>query len=142
YSQVKSFSLKNLNHKARLMLLFSLFSIFQLKAQENTLVEVEGKVTNQETHQALGGASVGIKGAITGTVTNDSGRFVLRTKLKFPFTLTFSSVGYQTQEFEVKNLSSKLNIELVTQIQLGTEVVVTASRISESRLKSPVAIEK
>jgi outer membrane receptor protein involved in Fe transport len=59
-----------------------------------------------------------------------------------PFTLVFSFVGYQQQEFHVNELGSRLNIALVTQTLLGQEVVVTASRVEESILKSPVAIEK
>lgn len=113
-----------------------------LRAQESSLVEIRGRVVSAGTTDGISAASVGIKGLVTGTVTNDSGYFALRTKLKFPFVLTFSSVGYQPQEFEVKSLESKINIELVTQTQLGTEVVVTASRVSENILKSPVAIEK
>ena len=86
--------------------------------------------------------SVQIKGTIAGATTSSNGAFILRTKLKFPFTLLFTSIGFQPQEFEVKELGSKLNIALVTQTLLGKEVVVTASRVEESILKSPVAIEK
>ena len=86
--------------------------------------------------------SVQIKGTVTGTITNATGNFVLRTKTKLPFTLVFSSVGFQQQELEVKNLGSNLQVALVTQTVLGSEVVVTASRVAESILKSPVAIEK
>src|SRR4030095_5598740 len=46
------------------------------------------------------------------------------------------------RELEVKSLESKLSIALATQTVLGKEVVVTASRVAESILKSPVAIEK
>ena len=42
----------------------------------------------------------------------------------------------------VKGIESNLYVALETQTALGNEVVVTASRVSESRLKSPVAIEK
>jgi outer membrane receptor protein involved in Fe transport len=131
--------------KSRLAFILSfimLLNLQHLKAQESSLVEIRGKVVSAGTPDGIAGASVGIKGLVTGTVTNDSGYFALRTKLKFPFVLTFSSVGYQPQEFEVKNLESNINIELATQTQLGTEVVVTASRMSENILKSPVAIEK
>jgi len=133
-----------INQKLKLSIIFliSLFSFAQLAAQENTLIEVAGKVTEQESHQPLPGVSVGIKGTVAGTITNDSGYFALRTRLKFPFTLTFSSIGFQPQEFEVKEIESRLNISLVTQTVLGNEVVVSASRIEEGRLKSPVAIEK
>lgn len=134
---------QNLSPKRKLTLVFFLsFFTTVLYAQENSLVEVGGKVTDQETKQPLSGVSVGIKGTVAGTITNDSGYFALRTKLKFPFILTFTSVGFQSQEFEVRGLDSKLAIALATQTVLGKEVVVTASRVEESRLKSPVAIEK
>jgi outer membrane receptor protein involved in Fe transport len=132
------------NQKLRLsiILFISVFSFTQLTAQENSLIEVAGKVTDQESHAALEGVSVGIKGTVAGTITNDSGFFALRTRLKFPIVLTFSSIGFQTQEFEVKGIESRLSIALTTQTVLGNEVVVSASRIAEGRLKSPVAIEK
>ena len=136
-------SLRNSKSKLKLQLIVLLLvGFYSVHAQENTLIEVAGKVTEQESHQPLTGVSVGIKGTVTGTITNDSGYFALRTRLKFPFTLTFSSVGFQTQEFEIRAIQSKLNIALATQTVLGREVVVSASRVSESRLKSPVAIEK
>lgn len=105
-------------------------------------MEVSGRVLSAEGRQALSGVSVGIRGSVTGTVTNDSGYFALRTRLKFPFTLTFSIIGYQPQDYEVRGLDAQVHVELLTQTQLGTEVVVTASRVSENILKSPVAIEK
>jgi outer membrane receptor protein involved in Fe transport len=111
-------------------------------AQESTLVEIAGHVTDQETKGPLPGVSVYVKGTVTGTATNNDGDFLLRTRLRFPFTLVFSSVGFQQQEFEVKGLGSRLNVSLATQTVLGKEVVVTASRVEESILKSPVAVEK
>lgn len=133
------------NHRWRLWpVLFFFTLVLQLtgSAQESNLVEVAGRVVSAEYRNGLAGVSVGIKGNVTGSVTNDSGYFALRTRLRFPFTLTFSIVGYQPQEFEVRGLDNKINVELLTQTQLGTEVVVTASRVSENILKSPVAIEK
>jgi iron complex outermembrane receptor protein len=113
-----------------------------LWAQGNNLIYISGKVSDKETGKPLTGVSVGIKGTITGTITSDSGSFSLRTKFKFPLTLVFTSVGFAPQEYEVKSIDSRLYIALETQTALGKEVVVTASRVSESRLKSPVAIEK
>ncbi|HZF65738.1 MAG TPA: carboxypeptidase-like regulatory domain-containing protein, partial [Chitinophagaceae bacterium] len=134
---------KTLNRKinAFYLILFTLITMGSI-AQESSLVLVSGKVTDGETHVPLAGVSVGIKGAVTGTITNDSGYFVLRTRLKFPFILSFTSVGFQSQDFEVRGQESKLHITLATQTVLGKEVVVSASRVEESRLKSPVAIEK
>ncbi|MGZ5133613.1 MAG: carboxypeptidase-like regulatory domain-containing protein, partial [Flavitalea sp.] len=111
-------------------------------SQESSLIEISGQVTEKDTREPLSGVSVQVKGTVAGTVTTNSGEFRLRTKLKFPFKLVFSSVGFQEEEFEVTGLGSKLSIALSTQTVLGKEVVVTASRVAESILKSPVAIEK
>ena len=111
-------------------------------AQDNMIIEVSGRVTDQEKQLPLPDVSVQVKGTIAGTITNSTGNFVLRTKTKLPFTLVFSSVGFQQQELEVKSLGSNLQVALSTQAVLGTAVVVTASRVPENILKSPVAIEK
>ncbi len=113
-----------------------------LFAQDNTIIQISGRVTDQEKQQPLPDVSVQVKGTVTGAVTNSTGNFVLRTKTKLPFTLIFSSIGFKPQELEVKSLGSDLQVALVTQTVLGNEVVVTASRVAESILKSPVAIEK
>jgi len=122
-------------------LIFIFLSANSVIAQDATLIEVSGKVTNQE-RQPLPDVSVQLKGTVAGTITNKTGDFKLRTKTKLPFTLVFSSIGFQQQEFVVASLGSNLQIALVTQTILGSDVVVTASRVAESILKSPVAIEK
>ncbi|MGC4036913.1 MAG: TonB-dependent receptor [Chitinophagaceae bacterium] len=118
-----------------------ILSAFVTMAQDATLIEISGKVTNQDK-EPLPDVSVQLKGTVAGTITNKTGDFKLRAKTKIPFTLVFSSVGFQQQEFEVASLGSNLQIALVTQTVLGSDVVVTASRVAESILKSPVAIEK
>jgi iron complex outermembrane receptor protein len=111
-------------------------------SQGNNLIYISGKVSDKETGKPLSAVSVGIKGTIAGTITSDSGTFTIKTKNKFPLTLVFTSIGFAPQEYEVKGIDSRLYVALETQTALGKEVVVTASRVSESRLKSPVAIEK
>ncbi|MEJ7681784.1 MAG: carboxypeptidase-like regulatory domain-containing protein [Segetibacter sp.] len=111
-------------------------------SQGNNLIEISGTVENQQTKEPLQSVSVQIKGTVAGTITNNAGHFSIKTKNRFPLTLVFSSVGFEQQEFEVKSIASKLSVALVTQTVLGKEVVVTASRVAESILKSPVAIEK
>src|SRR5204863_6016808 len=111
-------------------------------SQTVALIEISGQVVDHEKNAPLSDVSVQIKGSVTGTITDNTGTFILRTRQKLPFTLVFSSVGFKPQELEVKSLGSKLQVALSTQIVLGNEVVVTASRVAESILKSPVAIEK
>ncbi|HSU51229.1 MAG TPA: TonB-dependent receptor, partial [Segetibacter sp.] len=136
----KAFNLVAL--KQILLLIVGIVVMQSLSAQGNNLIEISGEVTNQQTTQPIASVSVQIKGTVAGTITNEKGEFTLKAKNKFPLTLVFSSIGFETQEFEVKSISSKLAINLVTQTVLGKEVVVTASRVAESILKSPVAIEK
>jgi iron complex outermembrane receptor protein len=113
-----------------------------LIAQDNAVIEVIGVVTDQEKKQPMQDVTVQVKGTVTGVITNSNGNFKLRTRTKLPFTLVFSSMGFEPQEFEVKELGSALQITMVTRTVLGNEVVVSASRVSENILRSPVAIEK
>jgi len=111
-------------------------------ARDNNVIAISGQVIDQDKRAALQGVSIQIKGSVTGTITNKEGNFSLKTKSKFPLTLIVSSIGYQQQEFLVTGVDSKLTIALSTQTFLGKEVVVTASRVSESIQRSPVAIQK
>lgn len=147
YKIVLSSTLLPLNFKI-IVSRFTILTLFMagtasLFGQDNNnLIEITGTVVAQEKKEPLADVSVQVKGTVSGTITTKTGNFKLRTKTKLPFTLIFSSVGFQQQEFEVKSLGSNLQIELATQTLLGNEVVVTASRVAENILKSPVAIEK
>lgn len=110
-------------------------------AQLNGTVIISGKVVG-ENHEGLAAVTVTVKGTTTATSTDTTGKFSLVVNQKFPFTLLISSVGFSTQEIEVKSTSSRLAIQLATQSFLANEVVVTASRSQEKLLRSPVSIEK
>jgi outer membrane receptor protein involved in Fe transport len=110
-------------------------------AQLNGSYILSGKV-NDDQGKPLVGATVSIKGTTNKTSTDTTGKFSLTTSAKLPYTLIFTAVGYQRQEFNIKNANSAVNITLTTQSLLVNEVVVTASRKEEKLLRSPVAIEK
>lgn len=110
-------------------------------AQLNGSYILSGQV-NDDKGQPLPGATVTIKGTTNGVATDAQGTFALTTNLKFPFTIVFSEVGFQPQEFLIKDAKSKVAVQLTTQSLLINEVVITASRREERLLKSPVAIEK
>ncbi len=139
---LRNFFLANSKIHGFLTLICLMLSVAPVQAQEVTLIEITGKVTTEDKKEPLSDVSVQVKGTVSGTTTGKSGEFKLRTRSKMPFTLIFSSVGFNQKEFEVKSLGSDVQIELATQTVLGNEVVVTASRVPESILKSPVAIEK
>jgi iron complex outermembrane receptor protein len=123
-------------------LLFLLVFIPALaQAQLNGSYIIEGKIIN-DSGEGLPGASVQIKGTSFGGQTDSTGRFQLTANTRFPLKLVVRLLGYQPQEFDVKNPNSKVQIQLYTQSLLVNEVVVSASRQSEKLMRSPVAIEK
>ncbi|MEN7548134.1 TonB-dependent receptor [Rapidithrix thailandica] len=107
-------------------------------------VMVKGSVLDADTEEPLVGVNIIIKGAVTGTTTNINGSFILRTSnTDLPFTLLFSAIGYETKEVEVTQENQEINLSLGSKTNvLGQEVVVSASRVAESILESPVSIEK
>jgi iron complex outermembrane receptor protein len=105
-------------------------------------IPVQGSVVDVESNEPLPGVSVAVKGTVVGTITDYNGKFKLTTK-ELPVTLVFSLTGFRPQEVEVFEASTEeLPIQLTAGSLLGEGVVITASRVEESILKSPVAIEK
>ena len=104
--------------------------------------KVAGNVRDAASKEALIGVSISVKGKVIGTISDVKGNFSLNTSTPLPFTLAVSMVGYERQEIVVKSSTSNLNISLKEQATLGQDVVVSASRIQESVLQSPVTIEK
>jgi outer membrane receptor protein involved in Fe transport len=123
----------------RLFLPFLLLAPCISYAQETT---ISGKVVNAQSKEPMIGVNVAIKGTVAGTITDASGSFRLNTRITPPFKLTVSFVGFQTQEIDITQSSDAINIELQEQTILTDEVVVSASRVEESVLKSPVTVEK
>ena len=103
---------------------------------------VSGNVTDADTNEPLIGVNILVKGTITGTVTDINGNFNLSVSQSAPLTLIYSIIGYGSQELEVtESTLSDVKIALSEQALLGQEIVVSASRIPENILESPVTIE-
>lgn len=103
------------------------------------------KVSGQITDAAglpLSGASLKVKGKVTGTITDNKGNFSLTTNTPPPFTLVVSSVGFAAREVAVTGNTATVSVRLDEQVLQGQEIVVSASRVEESVMKSPVAVEK
>jgi iron complex outermembrane recepter protein len=104
---------------------------------------VSGKVVNAEDGDPLPGANLVIKGKVVGTTTNVSGEFSIRSNDPPPIVLVVSFVGFGTQEIKVSEANTTgLEIKLQQESILGKEIVVSASRVEENILQSPVTIEK
>ncbi|WP_319589315.1 SusC/RagA family TonB-linked outer membrane protein [uncultured Draconibacterium sp.] len=109
--------------KAKVIFLLLLFPAL-LFAQEKVLT---GKVTDN-TGEGIPGVNVILKGTTTGTVTNIDGVYRLPLESTQGITLSFSFIGFKTQDVEV---GSSTTIDVVLEsgdINLD-EVVVTAMGI-------------
>lgn len=104
--------------------------------------KVSGTITDAVTKEPLIGVSVQVKGKVIGTITDTKGNFSFSTSTPPPFTLLITSVGYESQEVSVSGNNAAINISLNEQSILGQEVVVAASRVEETVMKSPVSVEK
>ena len=103
---------------------------------------VSGSVKNSKSKEVVTAVSVTIKGTTTGTFTDDNGYFKLTTTQKPPFILVFSSVGFTEKEVAVSQISDEIHVLVTPSYTLGNEVVVSASRVPEKILESPVSIER
>jgi iron complex outermembrane receptor protein len=120
------------------LLTFMVF--FSAQAQSN--LTVSGKIKDTETGEPVPGVNVVIKNTVTGTISDSEGNFQISSKVQPPFTLVISFLGYITQELPVTTGAQNLDVQLEQGTLLGEEIVVSASRMEESQLKSPVAIDK
>ena len=120
-------------------LMVLLISCFALKAQETT---VNGVVVDAITGEVLPGTTIIIKGKVLGTTTDSNGEFNFVITLPPPFTLVFSSVGYDIKEVEVTEVYQDLEVRLRSEVILEADYVISASRYGESVLQSPATISK
>lgn len=123
-------------------MLLPLFLVLVGAASAIAQSTVAGKIKDI-SDEPMAGVNVVVKGTVTGTISDGSGDFSLKISQAPPYTLSFSFVGYKTQEIEITEANKTgLTITIEEQTLLGQEVVVAASRVEESILKSPVTIEK
>lgn len=91
----------------------------------------------------LAGVNIRVEGRVVGTSTNPDGTFELTVNQDPPLTLIVSIVGFQAKRVEITEaVTEDLEIELIEETISGGDFVVSASRVEESILKSPVSIEK
>lgn len=116
------------------MLLLSISTI----AQNTT---ISGIVKSAKSGVPVPAATIQINGTTVGTFTDDKGQFRISTAKQFPLTITVSSVGYASKDVNVPG-SSAVEVLLEESNVLAQEVTVSASRLPERILESPVSIER
>ena len=118
-----------------------IFLIIGVNAYAQTTIS--GTITDASNDETLAGVNIIVKGKVIGTVTDVDGNFSLKVNDSPPLTLVVSLVGYKSAEVVINDATtSGLSIKLEEQTILAQEVVVSASRVEERILESPVSIEK
>ena len=85
----------------RLLTRFSLFCAFAftaISAMAQNAGTITGTVKNATSSETVSAVSVTVKGTSAGTFTDDKGVFKLNVAQKAPYTLVFSSVGFENQD--------------------------------------------
>ncbi|MCD8453444.1 TonB-dependent receptor [Tenacibaculum finnmarkense] len=101
-------------------------------------IEIKGGVYD-EYLEPFYNAKITIKTESTTTFTD--GKFALKTLRKLPVTLIISAFGYQTEKRIIRSLDTPINIILKENLLLD-QIVISASRVSEKIIESPVTIER
>ncbi|MGG5209264.1 TonB-dependent receptor [Chryseobacterium sp. MIQD13] len=120
--------------------LSALFLTSLFHAQQ--LIEVSGTIQHTETRKGIAGVQIQAEKTQDTAITDQEGNFKLRTRVKIPFRIVITKEGFAGQTAEILSLSNKIAIELNPQNTIINEVVISASRVPEKILKSPIAIEK
>jgi outer membrane receptor protein involved in Fe transport len=105
-------------------------------------VTISGNVKNNASKESVGAVSVVVKGTSQGTFTDDKGNFKISTSAKLPLVLVISSIGFDNMEVTVNNAAEDVQAFLAPSSQLGQEVVVSANRVPQRIMESPVSIER
>src|SRR5215210_5329658 len=114
---------------------------FPVFVHGQTNITIIGNVKSSAEKVNIPAVSIVIKSSSVGTFTDDKGSFKISSSLKFPVTLIFSSIGYSNKEVVVTSANS-LSVFMDPVSALGQDVVVSASRMPERILESPVTIER
>jgi outer membrane receptor protein involved in Fe transport len=131
--------MKNLMSKMSVFLIAALLSSTVMLAQGT---KVSGNVSDPDG-EPLAGVNIVVKGQVIGTITDIDGNYNLSIRTSPPITLVVSMVGFTTQEIDITSAENTgLDIKLEEQAMMGHEVVISASRMEESILESPVTVEK
>lgn len=74
-------------------------------------------------------------------ISNTSGEFSLILEGKLPTSITVTAFGYKTEEIEITSIDQEINVILKENLLLD-QVIISASRVPERIIESPVTVER
>jgi hypothetical protein len=104
-------------------------------------VKISGKITGKGTGEGIPAVSISVKETGAVSYSDPKGAFSFYVSGQLPVTLVFTSVGFEPYEMKVTS-GDALAVEMNVSSSLGQDVVVSASRVPEKVLESPVSVER
>lgn len=126
-------SLRSLGRVLLMTFLFGTWPTLLVLAQT-----ISGRVLSADDNQPLPGVSIVVKGTTSGTTARADGTYSINASPSG--TLTFSFIGYETQEVVIGNRST-INVTLASNTNVLSEVVVTALGVKKDIRNTGVAIQ-
>ncbi len=116
--------------RKNLKVVLFLFAILSFSLGYAQVKTVTGTVSDAGNGEPLPGVTIVVKGTTQGTITDFDGNYSI--DVEEGKTLTFSFIGYTSQEIQVSN-QLNLNISLITDTEQLEEVVVVGYGIQKKR---------
>ncbi|SHF22293.1 TonB-linked outer membrane protein, SusC/RagA family [Mariniphaga anaerophila] len=124
---------------AFILLSIILTGLFTANVNAQQTIKVSGTVTSAADETPLPGLSIIVKGTSLGTITNSDGSYTINAPADG--TLTYSFVGFQTQEVAIQG-RSVINVSMQESIEALEEVVVTALGIKREEKSLGYSVAK
>ncbi len=114
-----------MNYRLSIILSFILFLLSALQIEGQQKVTISGTIVDS-TSIPVENANILVKTTTTGTVTNNTGSFTIRTKPDYPIVFQISSIGYVTKEHTINkdDKLTEIKISLSTKNEQISEVNV------------------
>ncbi|PJE45675.1 MAG: TonB-dependent receptor [Sediminibacterium sp.] len=123
-------------NKGIILLLFTFLTAHCVFAQKSS---ISGKVIDVKG-AVIAGASVKLKDAKIGVVSNDEGKFTLSVNASTNTTIIVSYVGYDDQSLVVADFAKELVVVLKEAGSTLSSVVVTANNSRRSQMEMPISV--
>lgn len=96
------------NKRTTIIVIVSLLMLFSTIGNSQ-IITIKGSVKDETNSKSLGFTNVYFTKALVGTITNNSGEFILHVnKNVLPDTLTFSRIGYFTKKIKISTIKDTL----------------------------------
>ncbi|MCS7152498.1 MAG: carboxypeptidase-like regulatory domain-containing protein [Bacteroidia bacterium] len=111
----------------------------------STPLYLKGRVLDAKSREPLIGAYARIPGSIIGAITDSKGEFRIPTTLTDPVVVEVSYIGYQTQQVTIAPAGEQSPFkEILLQEEeiVGQEVIISASRVEEQFMRTPIQVSQ